>query len=124
MTTTLHPAGAGETLIAAITAELAEDELDPDARDTALLETAGRLADRMASLEKLVTTDGERTISDSGIVRLHPAIAEYRQHSIALSKVLVAIAMNDTTAGRKDPKKVKAAENRWRAHNEAKSRTA
>jgi len=44
-------------------------------------------------------------------------VAEYRNHSVALSKVLAAVAMTDTAGGRKDPKKIKAAEDRWRKHD-------
>ena len=118
-TTVYGPAGAA--LVAAVTAQMAEDDLEPDARDRALLDTAARLADRMAGLEELIRQDGERSVSQSGIVRLHPGIAEYRQHSIALSKVLTAVALVETNGQRKDPDKVRAAETRWRAHNLAKA---
>ncbi len=111
----------GARLTAALAAELAEDGLEPDARDAALIDTAARLADRMAALESMIAEDGERSVSSTGIVRLHPAVAEYRNHSVALSKVLASIAMTDSAGGRKDPKKSKAAETRWRSHNAGKA---
>lgn len=111
---------AGRALVAAVTAQLTADGLEPDARDQALLDTAARLADRMSELQRLVAEDGERSISTTGIVRLHPGIAEYRQHAVALAKVLASIALVETTGARKDPDKVRAAQTRWRAHNAAK----
>lgn len=111
---------AGQVLIAAVVAQMAEDGLEPDARDTSLLATSGRLADRMAALDVLIEADGERSTSETGIVRLHPGIAEYRQHAIALSKVLTAVALVETNGAKKDPDKVRAAETRWRAHNAKK----
>jgi len=75
---------AGQVLIAAVVAQMAEDGLEPDARDTSLLATSGRLADRMAALDVLIEADGERSTSETGIVRLHPGIAEYRQHDRTL----------------------------------------
>jgi len=74
----------------------------------------------MAALDVLIEADGERSTSDTGIVRLHPGIAEYRQHAIALSKVLTAVALVETNGAKKDPDKVRAAQTRWRAHNAAK----
>jgi hypothetical protein len=114
------PLSPGPQLVAAILAQLAEDGLEPDARDAALLQTAARLADRMAGLELMIASDGERSVSETGIVRLHPGIAEYRNHSIALAKVLQAVALSETVGVAKDPAKVRAAETRWRAHNLAK----
>ncbi|MEP7369877.1 MAG: hypothetical protein ABI662_09495 [Dermatophilaceae bacterium] len=111
----------GQQLVASVLAQMAEDDLVPDARDLALLDTSAQLADRMADLQALIAADGKRSISETGIVRLHPGIAEYRQHSIALAKVLAAVALVETNgASRKDPAKVRAAETRWRAHNVAK----
>lgn len=109
---------AGRELVSAITEQMRSDGLRPDAREEALLDTAARLADRMAVLSRLVGEDGERNVSESGIVRLHPAIAEHRQHSVALAKVLASVSMADTT---KDPKKQRAADSRWRQHNTAKA---
>lgn len=116
MDTTKYGA-AGRELVSSILDELARDNLRPDAREAALLDTAAALADRLAALETMVTEDGERHVSGSGIVRLHPAIAEHRQCSVALAKVLASVSMGDTV---KDPKKQRAAASRWRTHNAAK----
>lgn len=114
---------AGQLLLRRIRAQLREDGLVPDARDEALLDTAARLSDRMADLEAMIAADGERTMSDSGFVRMHPGVAEYRQHAVALAKVLSSVAMAESVAG-KNPAKVRAATTRWRAHNVAKQRPA
>lgn len=111
---------AGRALVEAITAQLAADGLAPDARDQALLEVAGHLADRIVELEEMVVLDGARTISAAGVIRLHPAVAEARNTAVSMSKVLAAVALAETTGAAKDPNKVRAAETRWRAHNLAK----
>ncbi len=110
----------GDVLVAAIRAELLADGLQADARDEALLEAACKLVNRQAELEALVVKDGVRSVSPAGLVRLHPAVAEIRQTSSALARVLSAIGTSDDGPGRKDPVKVKAATTRWRAHNTAK----
>ncbi len=115
---------AGRALIEEVTAQLAEDGLSPDARDRAMLDMAARLVDRMASLEAMIASDGERSCSAAGIVRLHPAIAEHRNTAVALSKVLATVAMYETTGAAKDPAKVRAAQARWRSHNAAKAQAA
>ncbi|OPZ56440.1 MAG: hypothetical protein BWY91_00365 [bacterium ADurb.BinA028] len=109
----------GRRIVEEVLAQLAEDDLEPDARDRALLDTAARLADRMAQLRDLVAEDGERSVSESGIVRLHPGIAEHRNHAVSLAKVLAGISLRNDSA--KNPAKVHAAETRWRAHNAAKA---
>jgi len=114
------PPTPGEDLVAAIRAELLADGLQADARDEALLEAARKLVDRQAELEQLVQADGTRTVSNTGMVRLHPAIAEIRQTASALARVLSAIGTSDDGPHRKDPAKVRAATSRWRAHNTAK----
>jgi hypothetical protein len=114
---------SGAALVTEVLAQMAEDELEPDARDRRLLDTAARLVDRMDELRHNVAEDGDRQTSPTGIVRLHPSIAEYRQHSIALAKVLASVALVETNGVHKDPAKVRAAETRWRAHNAAKAAT-
>ena len=101
----------GRTLVESILDDLAGQGLVPDAREVALLRTAGELRDRMDELSRLVGTDGERSVSESGIVRLHPAIAEGRQCAVALSKVLASIGMADTAG--KAPRHQRAAQKRW-----------
>lgn len=121
----LKPYGpAGRRLVEDIVEQLAEDGLTPDARDRALLDTAARLTDRMTSLEAMVKADGERSMNAAGVVRLHPGVAELRNYSIALSKVLVSVSMHETSGAAKDPAKVRAAATRWRPHNLAKAAAA
>lgn len=110
---------AGEQLVAAIVAEMAEDGLEPDARELALLATAARLADRIETLEAIVESEGLMVTSPNGVVKTHPAAVESRACSVALPRVLGGIATTDSSG--KNPAKVKAAQTRWRAHNQAKS---
>jgi len=111
-------------LVASITAQLKDDGLEPDARDAALVGEAAHLADRMSSLREMVVRDGESAVTSAGTVRLHPAIAELRQHSIAIAKVLGSVALGETTGTVKDADKQRAANTRWRAHNLAKRQAA
>lgn len=106
---------SGDRLVAAVLKEMRADGLVPDARELAMLEAARELRDRMTRLQDLVATDGERATSESGIVRLHPAIAEHRQAAVALTKVLSAVVIAETsgTTPKKDPTKQRAANARW-----------
>lgn len=112
---------SGDRLVAAVLSEMKADGLQPDARELAMLDAARELRDRMTRLEALVDEDGERSISESGIVRLHPAVAEHRQAAVALTKVLSAVVIGETSGGvKKDPVKQRAAHARWdRARREA-----
>lgn len=122
MTPKRNPVSPGDALVAAIRAELLADGLQADARDEALLEAACKLVNRQAELEALVEADGVRSVSPTGLIRIHPGVAEIRQTASALARVLSAIGSTDDGPGvRKDPVKVKAATTRWRAHNAAKA---
>ncbi|MDO3647684.1 hypothetical protein [Nocardia mangyaensis] len=101
---------AGQKLVSAVEADLKDLGLEPDSRDSALLDTVQRLADRMEQLQSMVDEDGERTVSQTGMVRLHPGIAEYRQHAVALSAVLSKLSFD---VEGKDPVKQRAAQSRW-----------
>ncbi|WP_280246351.1 hypothetical protein [Nocardia abscessus] len=105
---------AGQRLVEAIVSDLNDAGLEPDSRDSALLDTAKRLRDRMEELETMVSEDGERTVSATGMVRLHPGIAEARQHAVALAAVLSKIALD---LSGKDPVKQRAAQSRWGVHS-------
>jgi hypothetical protein len=110
---------AGKRLATTILEQMGEDGLEPDGRDAALLDAAATLADRMADLQAMIAKDGKSTTSATGIVRLHPAIAEHRQHAVSLAKVLSGISLHVTSA--KSPAKQRAAQTRWRTHNAAKA---
>ena len=107
----------GAALVARIRAEMAEEGLEPDARETELLDLAADLADRVVELEAAIAADGLTAKSKGGVVRLHPAVVEARQTRAALARVLAGIQMRDEV---KNPAKQKAADTRWRSHNLAK----
>ncbi|WP_286150706.1 hypothetical protein [Mycobacterium sp. D16R24] len=111
---------AGDALVERITAEMLECGLRPDGREAEWLEQARNLASRITELEECISTDGLSVVLNSGRVVLHPAIAEVRQHRAALARVLAGIQMEE--AATKDPAKQKAAQVKWRAHNEARKR--
>ena len=105
---------AGRELVAALRAELG-GEYEFDAREAELVDVAARLADRMADLEEILAEDGLRLVTKTGVVRIHPAVAEYRQQAVALARVLSAVALPAPDGGQqKSAAKVRAAEARWR----------
>ena len=110
---------AGAALVARIQAEMAEEGLEPDAREIELLAQAEAVQDRIMQLEAAIAAEGLTTVSKSGVVHLHPAVAEARQTRAVLARTLAAIQLHDDG---KDPVKQKAAQSRWRAHNDAKQR--
>jgi len=91
--------------------------LEPDGSEEEMLTLASDLADRVAQLEDAIAAEGLTTVSKSGVVHLHPGVAESRQTRAALAKALAGV---QTSEGVKDPVKVKAADARWRSHNLAK----
>lgn len=110
---------AGRALLTDVLTQLAEDDLQPDARDRALLDAAARLADRMHDLRGMVDREGASATSPTGIIRLHPAIAEHRNTAVALTKVLSGVSFHAEAV--RSPVKQRAAQTRWRAHNAAKA---
>lgn len=108
---------SGAALVARIRAEMAEEGLEPDARESELLVLAADLQDRVHELEAAIDEAGLTSTSKGGLVRLHPAVAEARQTRAALARVLAGIQMRDEV---KNPAKQKAADTRWRSHNLAK----
>ncbi|OKH66260.1 hypothetical protein EB74_04705 [Mycobacterium sp. SWH-M5] len=110
---------SGAALVARIRADMDAEGLVPDGREEELLAVAEALQDRIVELEALIAADGLRHVSDSGMVRLHPAVAEVRQTRMALTRALAGIQLADE--GSKDPAKQRAAQTRWRAHNMAKN---
>ena len=108
---------SGAALVARIRAEMAEEGLEPDARETEMLVLAADLQDRVHELEASIAEGGLTSTSKGGMVRLHPAVPEVRQTRAALARVLAGIQMSE---GVKNPAKQKAADTRWRSHNLAK----
>ena len=107
----------GSALVRRLREEMASEGLESDGREIELLSLAEDLADRIAELEAAITAEGLTSVSKGGLVRLHPAVVEVRQTRTALARVLASIQMQDDS---RDPVKQKAAQSRWRAHNQAK----
>jgi hypothetical protein len=108
---------AGDLLVESLLQDFDDAELEPDSRGRELLEAVRALRDRMDSLQAAIAAEGETMVSPSGMVRLHPGIAEHRAHARTLSLLLAKLQVD---APVKNPAKVRAAQTRWRAHNAAK----
>ena len=107
---------AGQALVDAITTDLAEQHLRPDARETELLERAHAAADRIAELEKLVATEGMTYVDKQGTVRPSALLAEIRSQTVVLARVLGGIQMSAAGQSR-NPVKVRAGQASWRARS-------
>jgi hypothetical protein len=111
----------GERMVSGIMAELTEDGVQLDSKESALLATARQLVDRMDALEAIVARDGLMVLTAFG-ARLNPAAIEHRLCATTLPRVLAGIGAGDTTAGAgKNPAKQRAAAVRWAAHNRQKA---
>jgi hypothetical protein len=110
---------SGAALVARLKAEMDAEELEPDGRDVELLSIAEALQDRIVELESLIESEGLSNTSKSGVVHLNPAVGEARQTRVALARVISQIQLHDDG---KDPVKQRAANTRWRSHNDAKKR--
>jgi len=110
---------SGAALVARLKAEMDAEELEPDGRDVELLSIAEALQDRIVELESVIDAEGMNTVSKSGVVHLNPAVGEARQTRVALARVIAQIQLHDDG---KDPVKQRAANARWRAHNDSKRR--
>jgi hypothetical protein len=102
----------GDSLVARLRAEMAEQGLVPTSVEEEHLATAKDLADRVERLQAMVARDGESRKLKDGRVLLHPALAEIRQCESVLTRVVSGISTMEASA--KDPKKQKAANTRWR----------
>jgi hypothetical protein len=110
---------AGADLVARITAEMRENGLEPDAKETELLAVAEGLQNRLADLERDIEEDGRSMVLTSGRIVMNPAVAESRMTRTSLATVLTKISMSEAPA--KDPVKQAASRTRWREHNLAKA---
>ena len=107
---------AGKALVESILADLATAGLEPDAREVAALQSAGLLRDREVELEAVIAADGLTITSATGFLRVHPAVAERRQTSVALARILSAVALANTTSDSgktKSARHQRAAASRW-----------
>jgi hypothetical protein len=107
---------AGQALVTSILADYEGQELEPDAREAALIQAAGEIRDRLTELEERIDSEGIVVSAPAG-PRPHPLLAEARQHSIALGRLLAGIVIADSAG--KSARHVNAANARWarqRAH--------
>ncbi|WP_457142283.1 hypothetical protein [Mycobacterium sp. URHB0021] len=111
---------SGAALVARLREEMDAEELEPDAKEVELLSIAEALQDRIVELEGLIDSEGLSNTSKSGVVHLNPAVGEATQTRAALARVISGIQLRDDG---KDPVKQRAANSRWRPHNEAKGRS-
>ncbi|MGO8967872.1 MAG: hypothetical protein ACLQGN_30865 [Mycobacterium sp.] len=105
---------AGDALVAAVVADLREQHLAPDARETELLDRARAAADRIAELEKIVAVEGMTFTDKHGTVRPSPLLSEIRSTTLVLTRCLGGIQMSAGTAA-KNPIKVRAGQASWNA---------
>ena len=92
---------AGKALVESILADLA---------------AAGLLRDREVELETVIAGDGLTITSATGFLRVHPAVAERRQTSVALARILSGVALANTTSDSgkvKSARHMRAAASRW-----------
>jgi hypothetical protein len=107
---------AGQRLTGAILADLEMQDLEPDARETALLARAATAADRIEALEALVAAEGETFVNKAGVRCPSPLLAEIRLQDSLLMQALRGIKMDaPRTAAGKDAAKSRAGQASWRA---------
>lgn len=93
--------------------------------ETQLLRECCRLLDECESLRERLDQDGVTVAGSTGQVRVHPALGELRQHRLALGRLLAQMALPDPDdSALNSPVQArarKAAQTRWRAHNERRA---
>jgi phage terminase small subunit len=91
-------------------------EFDP--HELAVLESACRQADDVATLEALIADDGMTVPGSAGQPRLHPAVAEARNGRLALGKLLAQLRLPEDAQpirSEASTRAQRAAEVRWAA---------
>ena len=84
----METGSAGDRLRSRIQAELDENNVELDAKETELFERAQATADRIAELEAVIDREGVTTTGRRGTIT-HPCLTEVR-HLSALMKSLLA----------------------------------
>jgi hypothetical protein len=107
---------AGDALVEAILADMAENHLAPDARETALLDKARAAADKIAALEAAVAKTGLTYVDRDGVTRPSPLLAEIRSTTLVLTRCLAPIQM-EPEKQTKDQNKVRAGQASWAARS-------
>jgi hypothetical protein len=90
---------SGTALIEAINAELKELGCVPTSTEEALLGMARDTADRIEQMESTLTREGTLITSPTGVLKLHPYVAEVRQQRGSLARILSSIYIGDSTGG-------------------------
>ncbi len=107
---------AGQILTASILADLSMVDLEPDAREAALLARAAKAADRIEALEKLVAAEGPTYLDKRGVRCPSPLLAEIRLQDAILLQCLRGIKLDaPTTPAGKNAAKSRAGQASWRA---------
>ncbi|MGY1712522.1 hypothetical protein ACI8AC_23725 [Geodermatophilus sp. SYSU D00758] len=110
---------AGRRLVREILAQLREDGLEPDAREEELLRQAAALADRLTEVREALAKQGLTTTTAAGGLRPHPLLGVERECAMAIKRLLDGVSFSPTPV--KNAAKQRAAQVRWRAHNEARA---
>jgi hypothetical protein len=107
---------SGQALTASILADLEMQDLEPDAREVALLARAAIAADRIEALEAIIAAQGATFVSKAGVVCPSPLLAEIRLQDAVLMRALRGIKMDaPMTAAGKNAAKSRAGQASWRA---------
>jgi hypothetical protein len=105
----------GDELVSKILADLEAEGIEPDSRETELLEQARDMTDRIAELKELVMVHGSTIIDKQGNVRPSPLLSEIRQSTIVLTRCLNGVNMYANPVEMPDPRKQRAGQASWRA---------
>jgi hypothetical protein len=116
MTTKNNTPTPGEELVASILADMADNSLAPDSRETELLENASATTDKIAVLEMAVAQAGMTFVDKDGVTRPSPLLAEIRHLTLVLTRCLNGIQLDPGKAG-KDPAKSRAGQASWAARS-------
>jgi hypothetical protein len=107
---------AGEALVASILADLAEQDMAPDSRETELLKRASAAADKLERLEAALAETGLTYTDKEDVTRPSPLLAEIRSTTLVLTRCLGGIQM-DPGKESKNPSKVRAGQASWQARS-------
>jgi hypothetical protein len=110
---------AGKRLVASIVDDMRAHRLQPDAKELALLQVAGDLADQLEGLKRSINRDGYTTELKSGRLVVHPAVSQMRQVSATMAQVLQGVSMSAEPAV--DRRRQRAANMRWKAVHAARA---
>lgn len=96
----------GSALVKSILDDYESLDCEPDAREVALIRAAAEVRDRLSELQRQIDAEGVTVTAGASGEKAHPLLAEARQHSVALGRLLAGIHIGET--GGKNPAKVRA----------------